>query len=422
MASDGLPAGGTLRDLGPHRLKDLPQPVRLHQLQIEGLPAEFPQLKSLETPSNLPTELTSFVGREREIEELAELLASARLVTLTGPGGSGKTRLALRVAASLVDRFTHSVFFVDLSPITDPALVPSAVAQVLHVMENPGEPLVETLGGHLRDRELLLVLDNFEQVTQARDTPGKIVSKAPAVSILLTSRVSLKLYGEHEYRVQPLPLPDPAGDSLEALRKNHAVALFADRARAADQNFAITSENAAPVAEICARLDGLPLAIELAASRVKLLAPEALLERLEHRLPLLAGGARNLPERHRTLRAAIEWSHELLRRSERLLLARLSVFAGGCTLEAAEEVAEADLDTLQSLVEKSLLRFSSERYWMLETVREFAGDRLVSAGESDNARERHASYVIRLAEDGRERLRDGDRETVNRLARELVVP
>jgi predicted ATPase/class 3 adenylate cyclase len=411
LASDSLPEGVTLRDLGPHRLKDLSHPVRLHQLQIEGLPAEFPWLKTMETPSNLPPEQTSFVGRKREIEEITDLLASARLVTLTGPGGSGKTRLALRVAAGLVGRFTHGVFFVDLSPITDPTLVPSGVAQVLQVMEDPAEPLVETLAAHLRDRRLLLVLDNFEQVTQARNTPRTIVSTAPKVSVLVTSRVPLKLYGEQEYRVEPLPLPDPAGDSLEALRENHAVALFADRARAADHDFAVTAANAATVAEICARLDGLPLAIELAASRVKLLGPEALLERLGHRLPMLAAGARDLPERQRTLRSAIEWSHELLGRSERQLLARLSVFAGGCTLRAVETVGNpggelgiGTLDALGALVDHSLLRRvdggrGEPRFLMLETIREYASERLEADEDPERMRRRHAEFVLAVAEE-----------------------
>jgi predicted ATPase/class 3 adenylate cyclase len=431
LTLDGLPDGVTFRDLGPHRLKDLPHPVRLYQLQIEGLPAEFPRLKTLETPSNLPPELTSFVGREREIEEITELLESARLVTLTGPGGSGKTRLALRVAASLVDRFTHGVFFVDLSPITDPALVPSAVAQVLQVIEDPAEPLLETLARHLRDRRLLLVLDNFEQVTQAANAPGKIVSVAPTVSVLVTSRVTLRLYGEHEYLVRPLPLPDPAGESPEALRENDAVALFADRARAADHDFAITADNAATVAQICARLDGLPLAIELAASRVKLLAPDALLERLGYRLPLLPEGARNLPERQRTLRDAIDWSYELLRGAERRLLARLSVFAGGCTLRAVEavgnpegELGVATLDALGALVDHSLLRRvdggpGEPRFLMLETIREYASERLKSVEDAERTRRRQAEYVLAVAEEAEAHLMAEDQTVwLDRLERE----
>jgi predicted ATPase/class 3 adenylate cyclase len=431
LATDGLPEGVTLRDLGPHRLKDLSHGLRLYQLQIEGLSSEFPQLKTLEATTRLPPELTSFVGREREIEEITDLLASARLVTLTGPGGSGKTRLALRVAASLVDRFTHGVFFVDLSSITDPALVPSAVAQVLHVMEDPTEPLLETLARHLHDRRLLLVLDNFEQVIQAANAPGKIVSEAPKVSVLVTSRVTLKLYGEHEYLVQPLPVPDPAGDSLQALRENHAVALFADRARAADHDFGITAENAATVAEICARLDGLPLAIELAASRAKLLAPDALLERLGYRLPLLPEGARNLPERQRTLRSAIDWSHELLGRSERRLLARLSVFAGGCTLQAVEAVGNpggelgiGTLDAVGALIDHSLLRRveggpGELRFLMLETIREYASERLESVEDLERTRRRHAEYVLAVAEEAEPHLMAEDQSVwLDRLERE----
>lgn len=411
LLSEGLPEGLTVSDLGPHRLKDIPQPLRLYQLQIDGLPGDFPRLRSLEPRSNLPPELTSFVGRHHEIEEITNLVASARLVTLTGPGGSGKTRLALRVAAGLAGRFSHGAFFVDLSAIMDPHLVPSAVAQVLQVSEDPAEPVLETLANHLSERRLLLVLDNFEQVARAADTPGRILSRAPMVSVLVTSRVALKLYGEHEYRVQPLPLPDPTGDSPEVIRKSHAVALFADRARAADKDFAITTENAATVAEICTRLDGLPLAIELAASRVKLLAPDALLERLRARLPVLAGGARDLPERQRTLRAAIEWSHELLGRPERRFLSRLSVFAGGCTLRAAEvvgnpagELGADTLDILGTLVDHSLLQRAEDgpgdaRFLLLETIREYASERLEADDDPQGTRKRHAEYVLALAEE-----------------------
>jgi predicted ATPase/class 3 adenylate cyclase len=431
LAADGLPDGVSLRALGPHRLKDLSHPVHLHQLLIEGLPDAFPTLRTLEAPSHLPSEVTSFVGREREIEEITELLASARLVTLTGPGGSGKTRLAQRVAAGVVDRFTHGVFFVDLSPIADPALVPSAVAHVLQVIENPAEQLVETLAGHLHDRQLLLVLDNFEQVAQAGTIPATIVSKSPNVSVLITSRATLKLYGEHEYRVQPLPLPDPVLDSLDALRRNDAVALFADRARAADHDFAITSDNAATVAEICARLDGLPLAIELAASGVRLLAPDAILERLGRRLPMLDGGASNLPERQRTLRGTIEWSHELLREPERRLLARLSVFAGGCTLQAVEtvcnpggELGAGTLDVLGTLFDQSLLRRveggrGEPRFLMLETIREFASERLEANEDAERVRRRHAEYLLALAEEAEPRLVAQDQAAwLDRLERE----
>jgi predicted ATPase len=279
---------------------------------------------------------------------------------------------------------------------------------------------VETLTGHLRDRGLLLVLDNFEHVIQAVDTPARIVSEAPKVSILITSRVTLRLQGEHEYQVPPLPLPDPAGDSLQALKKNHAVTLFADRARAADYQFAITAENAATVGEICARLDGLPLAIELAASMVKLLEPEALLERLGHRLAMPTHGALNLPERQRTLRSAIEWSHELLGEPERRLLARLSVFAGGCSLVAAEAVgnpgADLGLETLEglgALLDHSLLRrvaggLGEPRFLMLETIREFAAERLDANEDAELARRRHAEYFMGVAEEAEPHLMAGD--------------
>jgi predicted ATPase/class 3 adenylate cyclase len=431
LVSEDLPERVTLRDLGPHRLKDLSQPVRLYQLDIEGLAGDFPRLETMEPPSNLPPELTSFVGRRHEIEEISDLLASARLVTLTGPGGSGKTRLAVRVARNLADRFIHGVFFVDLSPISEPDLVPSAMAQVLHVKEDPAEPLMETLASHLRERKVLLVLDNFEQVIDSANTLGVIVREAPNASVLVTSRVSLKIYGEHEYRVQPLPLPDPTGDDLETLRENHAVALFAERARSVDHDFVITAANAATMAEICTRLDGLPLAIELAASRVKLLAPDALLDRLRYRLPILAGGARDLPPRQRTLRSAIEWSYELLEGPERRLLDRLSVFAGGCTLDAVEvvgnpsgELGVETLDALGSLVDHSLLHQvqggpSGPRFVMLETIREYAFERLEADENRERIRRRLAEYILALAEEAEPHLMAEDQaDWLDRLERE----
>jgi predicted ATPase/class 3 adenylate cyclase len=407
-----LPEGGSLRDLGDHRLRDLDNPERLYQLSVTGLPSDFPPPKTLDArPNNLPSRLTRFIGRENEIMGVQELLDDdTRLLTLTGPGGTGKTRLSLQVAAEMLPRYEHGAFFVDLSSLFDPGLVASTVADALGVPEDPNRPAAETLRDHLRDRELLLVLDNFEQVTGAAGVVSDILAHAPRVKILVTSRIVLRLSGEQEYPVPPLALPDPDHlPDLQTLSQYEAVALFIDRARSMKPDFAVTNENAPAVAEICARLDGLPLAIELAAVRVKLLSPQAMLGRLEQRLPLLTGGARDLPERQRTLRGAIEWSHDLLDDAERRLFARLAAFMGGCTLEAAEAVCGPGLDIdaldgVSSLADESLLRRTETPdgevlFSMLETIREFASERLAQSGEEDDIRRRHAEWVLTFAEE-----------------------
>jgi predicted ATPase/class 3 adenylate cyclase len=407
-----LPEETTLRDLGDHRLRDLDHPERLYQLSVTGLPSDFPPPKTLDArPNNLPSRLTRFIGRESEIMGVEKLLDDdTRLLTLTGPGGTGKTRLSLQVAERVLPRYEHGAFFVDLSSLTDPGLVASTVAGALGVPEDPNRPAAEMLRDHLRDRELLLVLDNFEQVTGAAGVVSDILSHAPRVNILVTSRIVLRLSGEQEYPVPPLALPDPEHlPDLQTLSQYEAVALFIDRARSMKPDFAVTNENAPAVAEICARLDGLPLAIELAAVRVKLLSPQAMLGRLEQRLPLLTGGARDLPKRQRTLRGAIEWSHDLLDDDKRRLFARLAAFMGGCTLEAAEAVCGPGLDIdaldgVSSLADESLLRRTETpdgevRFSMLETIREFASERLAQSGEEDELRRRHAGWVMAFAEE-----------------------
>ena len=409
LAEASLPAGVSLRDLGRHRLKDLARPEHLYQLVIEGLPANFPPLKTLDArPNNLPAQLTSFVGREQEIAAVEGLLADARLLTLTGPGGTGKTRLALQVAAEVLTDFADGAFFVDLSAITDPGVVPSEIAGALEVAEEPGRPILESLKDHLRDRELLLVLDNFEQVTDAAPPVLELIEHVPRLKVLVTSRAVLHLYGEQELPVPSLALPDPAHlPDLTSLSQYEAVALFIERAAAVKPDFAVTNENAPAVAAICVRLDGLPLAIELAASRVKLLSPQAILDRLEQRLPVLAATARNLPERQRTLRGAIDWSFDLLDDAERQLLARLSIFAGGATLEAVEAVANLGLDVLDglaSLVDKSLLRRTETpegetRFVMLETIREYSGDRLAEDFDAADTARRHAEFFLAFVEE-----------------------
>jgi predicted ATPase/class 3 adenylate cyclase len=405
-----VPAGVSLRDLGVHRLRDLNLPMRLHDLVVAGLPADFPAPRTLDArPGNLPAQLTSFVGREDETAEAVRLLGQARLLTLTGAGGTGKSRLALHVAERLRPGYRDGAFFADLSTVTDPGLVPSVLARALGVPEAPGRPVLEALCDHLRDRRLLLVVDNFEQVAEAAPVVEELLAAAPQVRVLVTSRATLALRGEQELMVPPLDLPDPRLPDLDALGHTEAVRLFVERARAVRPAFRLTTENAPAVAGIAARLDGLPLAIELAATRTKVLAPIQILPRLQRRLTLLTTGARTLPDRQRTLRGAIAWSHDLLPGPERRLFARLSVFAGGWTLESAEAVCDDPedlgldvLDGLTSLVDQSLVlrtepTAGQPRFSMLETIREFGLERLAEDGDLEQVRRRHAEHFLGLA-------------------------
>ena len=413
LVRDALPEGTELRDLGERRLKDLFRSERVFQLTGTDLPSSFPPLKTLDARlNNLPVQPTPLVGREKEISDVAGFLRrpEVRLLTLTGPGGIGKTRLGLQVAADLLDEYEGGVFFVALAPVSDPDLVVSTIAGPLGVAESGEQPLEERLKDHLRDKELLLVLDNFEQVLEASPLVGEIISVCPGVKVLATSRAALRVYGEQEYAVPPLALPDPRRlPTLEKLSQYEAVRLFIERARAVKAGFEVTNDNAPAVAEICVRLDGLPLAIELAAARTRALSPKAILSRLGSRLKLLRGGARDLPARQQTLRGAIEWSHGLLEEGERALFARLAVFVGGCGIEAIETICDAEgdlpvdaLDGLESLVEKSLLRQESEgdpRFYMLETIREFALECLEESGEMEAIKREHAEYFLALAEE-----------------------
>lgn len=426
-----LPQGVIIRDLGTHRLKDIEHPEHLYDLVIDGLLAEFPPIRTLQGPrTNLPPPRTSLVGRDREVAEIRDLLSRARLVTLVGPGGTGKTRLALSVAAEEIDQFDDGVWLVGLGAVTDSGVVPSKIAISLGVREDPAANLVETLADRLRHRDLLLVLDNIEQVIEAATMVDRLLDQAPRLRILTTSRVPLHLSGEHEYHVEPLPLPRPErAGALTTLERCESVMLFVERAGAVRHGFRLTEGNAAAIAEIVRRVDGLPLAIELAARRVKLLTPQALLHRLEQRLPLLSGGARDLPERQRTLRGAIAWSHDLLDAEEQRLFARLAAFRGGWTLESAEAMcgpglATDVLDGLFSLVDQSLVRQEQTwdgdlRFQLLETIHEFATERLRASGEEEQVHRRHAQHLRDLAEEAEPHLMgEGQAEWLQRLERE----
>lgn len=408
---DDLPARVSFADLGLHRLKDLTQPERVYQVNHPELPSEFPQFQSMDAhPNNLPLQLTSFVGRQKELADGLELLASTRLLTLTGPGGTGKTRLAIQVAAEAAEQFGHGVFFVPLAPISNPELVPSAMATSLALTQVSGPPL-DHLKRYLRDREVLLVLDNFEHVLPAGRYVAELLHSAQSVKTMVTSRAPLHLSGEQELPVPPLPVPDPgAREPLDVMSDHAAVTLFVERASAARPHFRLTAENAPAVAAITARLDGLPLAIELAAARVRVLSPEAIAPRLEDSLALLSGGARDLPARQQTLRDTISWSYDLVPEPGQHLLARLAVFRGGAALTQAEEVcgptAELGIDVLDGfdvLVDQSLLRSSQlngePRVVMLETIRDFAQERLDASGETETVRRRHALAYVALAEE-----------------------
>jgi predicted ATPase/class 3 adenylate cyclase len=404
--------GVELRDLGEHRLKDLAEAERLYQVVIPGLQTEFPALKTLaRTPTNLPAQPTPLIGREEELRETADLLrgGATRLLTLTGAGGTGKTRLGLQLAAELLDDFPDGVFVVDFAAVRDRTLVVPTIAHALAVHERPGQSIEETLAEYLQARRLLLLLDNFEQLVAGASSLAALLAATNSLKLLITSRAPLRLAAEREYAVLPLELPD-AEDmrGAAALQEYEAVALFVERARAARSDFELTNRNAPAVAEICVRLDGLPLAIELAAARVRALTPQAVLRRLEQRLELLTGGPRDAPARQQTMRGAIDWSYTLLTEPQQRLFARLSVFVGGCELEAAEAVCDFDgrlgldvLEGLSSLIENSLVvewddPRGEPRYSMLETIGEYASEKLEARGGQDALRRQHADYFSAL--------------------------
>ena len=411
LAQDGLPPGGRLQELGEMRLRDLQRAERVFVLLHPDLPDDIalPEASEQQT-RHFPPSLTPFVGRDDEICAIAALVEApnVHLVTLTGPGGIGKTRLAIQVGERLASSFTGGAVFVDLAPLRDPTLVLPAIATALGLREATGRSLVNQIHGYLAERETLLILDNFEHLLGSATVIASLLGESD-IELLVTSRAPLRLQGEHEYPVPTLRLPsDAERTDATALAMNEAVALFVDRAQAVRPDFALTDANASIIADICARLDGLPLAIELAAARIKVLPPAALLSRLERRLPLLTGGRRDAPERQRTLRDTIAWSHGLLAPEECTLFRRLGVFVGGWTLEAAEGIVNPDEDLdvlggLTTLVEMSLVRLdetgAEPRFGMLETIREFAVDRLSEANEDAAIRERHAAFYLAFAEE-----------------------
>ncbi|MFN8423255.1 MAG: tetratricopeptide repeat protein [Anaerolineae bacterium] len=461
LVRDALPPGVALRSLGTHRLRDLLAPEEVFQAVVDGLPSDFPALRTLDVhPNNLPQALTPLIDRADEMAAVSELLtrADGRLITLTGPGGIGKSRLALQLAADALEAFPDGVYFVPLSAVGDPALVLPAVAGAIGVPEGRGEPLAATLAAGLATRRMLVVLDNLEQVLAVGPDLTALLEACAGLTFLVTSRAPLRVRGEREYAVGPLGLPGPAGPDADgsdvdageataagpleaadtgAIARSPAVMLFVSRAQATAADFALTPDNAAAVAEICRRLDGLPLAIELAAARVRLLPPAALLARLAGRLPQLGGGLRDLPARQQTLAATLDWSHALLTADQQALLRRLSVFRGGWTLELADAICAAGagdgggaaaeavdvLDALAALIDMSLVQPSpagdGARFSMFRVVTEYAAERLAESGERTAIEGRHAAAMAALAAEGRQHILGGSRaDWLDRLAAE----
>jgi len=434
LVVDELPEGVSLIDLGQHRLKDVHRPERIRQLVIEGLPAEFPPLLSLETlppgvvgdqpRHNLPSELTPFIGREEELVTISDLMQehSHRILTLVGVGGIGKTRLALQTAAELVDVYPDGVWLVEFANLRDPDLVPQFAALVLGVSSHEvteGRDVGDILTAYLSDKKLLMIFDNCEHLIKAcAGLAENLLKECPEVYLIATSRENLGIPGEKSFAVPSMAVP-PEKTLSRDLENFEAVRLFVDRARAALSSFRPTSSNSESIINICRHLDGIPLAIELAAARVKILTPEQIANRLQDRFQLLAGGPRTALPRHQTLKATMDWSYSLLTEPEKNLFMQLSVFSGGWSLEDAEGLVQDDLgrrmdilDTLSNLVDKSLVvverRRGLARYGMLETVRQFAIDKLSASGDADNFRQRHANFFIKLAEEADPRLRSFD--------------
>src|SRR6266498_2824347 len=408
LVQDELPEDVQLRDMGRRQLKDWSRPEHIFQLVISGLQADFPPLSTPESfPHNLPIQLTSFVGREHELVELKQLLSKTRLLTLTGPGGTGKTRLALQIAEELLPSFADGVWFAESAPLTDASFLPQTIAGIFGLRELPNMPILNIVTDYLRAKQLLLILDNCEHLIEAcAKLSDHLLRACPQLKIIASSREALGIAGETAYRVPSLSLPDQAQVTREAVLGFESVQLFVERASAANPKFHLTDQNASDVAQICRRLDGIPLALELAAARIRVFSTEEIAARLDDRFRLLTGGSRTALERHQTLRALIDWSYELLSNDERRLFRHLSVFAGGWTFEAAEAVCP-DLDVLNllmQLVDKSLVMVDADaqerstRYHLLDTIRQYASEKLLEVGESQPARARHVDFFLKFAE------------------------
>jgi len=426
LVKDSLPADTELRDTGEHYLKNLTRPEHLFQLNIASLPSDFPPLNTLDSDRhNLPLQLTSFIGREREIAEVKYLLSATRLLTLIGPGGTGKTRLSIQIAGELLDQYPDGAWFVEFAPISDPLLIPRTTAIAIGLRDEPQRPVIDMLCDYLRGKQLVLILDNCEHLVEAcAQMADRLLRACPQIRILASSREALGIAGETSYLVPSLKLPDMQNlPSVEVLSQGEAVRLFIERASAATQKFKVTDENASSVAQICHRLDGIPLAIELAAAKIRALSVEQIAKRLDDRFRLLTGGSRTTLERHQTLRAAIDWSYNLLPSAEQVLFRRLPVFVNGWTLEAAESVCGDEtassvvrrddvLNLLEHLINKSIVikeEIQQEtRYRMLETMRQYANEKLVESGESDALRDHHLDYFLTLAETAQPHLQSAE--------------
>ena len=438
LVEHDLPERVSLRDLGEHRLKDLRHPHHLYQLVIAGLAADFPPLKTLDSyPNNLPIQPTAFIGRAKEVAAVQHQLLreGVRLLTLTGPGGVGKTRLGLHVAAELTERFPDGTWLVSLAPVSDPDRVIPTIAQMLGMREEGDRSLLDQLQAHLHEKQVLLLLDNFERVANAATHVADLLGVCPRLKVLATSREPLHVRAEHEFPVPALALPDPKHlPDLATLSQYDAVALFIERAQAVKPDFQVTNANAPAVAEICARLDGLPLAIELAAARIKLFPPQELLTRLGQRLQLLTSSLRDVPARQQTLRKTIQWSYDMLAAQEQHLFRRISVFVGGCTFQAIEALSASlgsastsVLDEVVSLIDKNLLQRTTQegeelRLTMLMTIREYGREALETSGEMETTRQVHASYYLALAEEMIPRWFEGSEQAVllERMEREYA--
>jgi len=416
LVRDQLTAEVSLRDLGAVQLRDLSGSEHVFQIVHPQLRSDFPALRSLEaTPNNLPQQLTSFIGREHEIAEVRKLLGQARLVTLLGMGGLGKTRMSMQIAGEVIDHFPDGVWLVELAPVADPDLVPQALASVLGVKEDSGGSLLDALLGYLADKQVLLILDNCEHLVGAcAKLAHDLLQAGPDIAVVATSRERLNVAGEHTYAVPTLPVPGNNDVAVEPLLRFGAVNLFVDRARAAQPSFKLSEANSAAIASICRTLDGIPLAIELAVARVRAMSVQEVAARLSDRFRLLTSGNRSMLPHHQTLRASIDWSHELLSPEERILLRQISIFAGGWTLAAAEAVgsdgvagAHMVIDRLAHLVDKSLVIFDepTNRYRLLETVREYAREKLQDSGELETTRSRHLAFFLSLLEQAYAQLR-----------------